>query len=51
MSDKRADKRKLPSRDSRTIIIRYKHAAVMRLSRSLKQTKVTSASAMQPDNK
>jgi hypothetical protein len=47
-SEKTADKRKLPWRDSRTITIRYRTAAVARLSRKRKQTKVTNARAILP---
>src|SRR6201987_2323214 len=46
MSETTADERKLPWRDSRTTVIRYRNAATARLSRSRKQTKVSNAIAM-----
>jgi hypothetical protein len=49
MSETMADEKKPPRRDSRTIIIRYRHAVVARLSPSRKQTKVSNARAMLPD--
>src|ERR1700722_5747471 len=50
MSETTADERKVPWRDSRTTVIRYRNAVAARLSRSRKQTKVSNAIAM-PANK
>jgi len=49
MGETMADERKLPRRESRTIIIRYRHAVVARLRPSRKQTKVSNARAMLAD--